>query len=76
MHICKFISCFIQFTVRASDQQPMEKHADVAVSVVVSRDQQPPRFSNTPYTATVSENLNVDQSVMRVYATDNDVQVC
>jgi len=69
------VDLLLQFNIRASDQRATEKHTDVAVSIVIHRDQQPPRFRNAPYTATVSENLNVDQSVMRLYAEDPDKQV-
>jgi hypothetical protein len=61
--------------VIASDQRAIEKITEVPVSVVVSRDQQPPSFINSPYTSDVSENRGVDESITRVFAQDPDIQV-
>ena len=65
----------LQFTVVVSDQRANEKQAEVRVTVIVTRDDGPPRFSGAPYTTDVSENAAVDQSVAKVFAIDTDQQV-
>ena len=65
---------FNQFTVVASDQRAIDKRTKVPVSVVVSRDQQPPSF-NAPYITDMSENRGVEERVARGFTQDPDIQV-
>ena len=67
--------CF-QFRIRASDQRsPVEQKAEASVRIAISRDERPPEFLAEPYHALISENLAVNETVTRVVASDNDLQV-
>ena len=61
--------------MRANDQRgDNEKTSEATVSVVISRDQQPPQFVGAPFDVEVSENRGVNESVVRITASDPDLQ--
>ena len=66
---------WFQFRVKASDQRQEERTSETQITVVISRDHQPPRFEGAPYNVQVSENRAVNQTVTRVTAIDPDLQV-
>ena len=62
-------------TVRVRDQRNPEQSVTGSVIVDVRRNQQPPRFVDTPYTRDLSENTAVSSSVYVVRAVDTDLRV-
>ena len=70
------ISFFLlQFQVRAFDDGKPGKTTDVACIVNVAWDKNDPVYENTPYTQTITENVNTGFSVLSVSATDADLSV-
>ena len=57
--------------MQASDGK---RNRTAAVSVTVQRDHQPPRFVGAPFSADVSENKQVNDTVIRITASDPDLQ--
>ena len=45
------------------------------MTVLVTRDEFPPNFISTPYTATITENAVINSTVLTVAATDQDLEV-
>lgn len=62
--------------VQARDQRfPQERFATAPVTIFVTRTRNDPIFIQTPYSTSVSENIEVGTSVYRVTATDSDLEV-
>ena len=70
-----FSLVLIQFDIQASDQRINERFGIAPVTVLIARDEQPPRFSGAPFAFEVSENLAVNETFERITATDPDLQV-
>ncbi len=61
--------------IRASDgREPVEKTSTVGVRITINRDEQPPEWLAAPYRAELSENTPVNDTVIRVIASDSDLQ--
>ncbi len=61
-----------QLTVRARDQMNPERSSTATVSINIRGDNQPPQFTNPPYSAEINFNTPVGTSVYQASSTDND----
>lgn len=59
-------------SVKAADQSLVQRSAETAVQILVTRNLYPPVFDKPSYSATISENDPVDTTVVNVKATDSD----
>ena len=65
----------LQFTVEASDQRANSRVGVAGVTIIITRDEQPPHFNGEPFRVVVSENKPVNETVLSVTASDPDIQV-
>ena len=73
-YLCMWM-CF-QITVKASDHGEPPRSAEVGVTVSISQDSNQPSFQRSEYRMDdVAENLPVGSSIIRVSASDDDVNI-